>query len=51
MLQQPVITETQRRRALGASTIAFMASFAVWTLFSIIGIRIQKELGLSDTEF
>ena len=51
MLQQPVITETQRRRALGASTIAFMASFAVWTLFSIIGIRIQKELGLSDTQF
>jgi NNP family nitrate/nitrite transporter-like MFS transporter len=36
---------------LGASTIAFTACFAVWTIFSIIGIRIQKELGLSDTEF
>ena len=28
-----------------------MACFAVWTLFSIIGIQIQKELGLNDTEF
>ena len=51
MLQQPTITEGQRRQALGASTIAFMACFAVWTIFSIIGIRIQKELGLNDTEF
>jgi NNP family nitrate/nitrite transporter-like MFS transporter len=51
MLQQMMITEGQRRRALGASTIAFMACFAVWTLFSIIGIQIQNQLGLSDTEF
>jgi NNP family nitrate/nitrite transporter-like MFS transporter len=28
-----------------------MACFAVWTIFSIIGISIQKQLGLSDTEF
>ena len=51
MLQQPIITEGQRRQALGMSTLAFTACFAVWTLFSIIGIRIQKELGLNDTEF
>jgi MFS transporter, NNP family, nitrate/nitrite transporter len=51
MLQQPIITEGLRRQALGMSTIAFTACFAVWTIFSIIGIRIQKELGLSDTEF
>ncbi len=51
MLQQMIITEGQRRQALGASTIAFMACFAVWTLFSIIGIQIQNQLGLSDTEF
>lgn len=25
--------------------------FAVWTIFSIIGIRIKQELGLSETEF
>ncbi|HVU31181.1 MAG TPA: nitrate/nitrite transporter, partial [Sphingomicrobium sp.] len=51
MLQQSMITEGQRRRALGLSTIAFTACFAVWTLFSIIGIRIQKELGLNNAEF
>ena len=51
-MHQPLaITEGQRRWALAASTIAFMACFALWTVFSIIGIRIQKELGLSDTEF
>ena len=47
MIQQLTLTESQRSRALGASTIAFMACFAVWTIFSIIGIRIQKELGLT----
>jgi hypothetical protein len=33
------------------STIAFTACFAVWTIFSIIGIQIQKNLGLNETEF
>jgi NNP family nitrate/nitrite transporter-like MFS transporter len=51
MHQHIAVTEGQRRLALGASTIAFTACFAVWTIFSIIGIRIQQELGLSDTEF
>ncbi len=40
-----------RQRALGASTIAFTACFAVWTIFSIIGIQIKKDLGLSETQF
>src|SRR6266702_2199437 len=38
-------------RALWLSTIAFTICFAVWTIFSIIGIRIRQELGLNDTEF
>ncbi|MYD75923.1 MAG: NarK/NasA family nitrate transporter [Gammaproteobacteria bacterium] len=38
-------------RALGLSTFAFTVCFAVWTIFSIIGVRIQQELGLSETEF
>src|SRR5690554_2241277 len=38
-------------RALWASTIAFTACFAVWTIFSIIGLQIKDELGLSETEF
>lgn len=33
------------------STLAFTVCFAVWTIFSIIGIRIRQDLGLSDTEF
>jgi MFS transporter, NNP family, nitrate/nitrite transporter len=38
-------------RALWMSTIAFTICFAVWTIFSIIGIRIKQELGLTETEF
>ena len=37
--------------ALGMSTFAFAVCFAVWTLFSIIGVRIKQDLGLSETEF
>ena len=37
--------------ALGMSTFAFTACFAVWTVFSIIGIRIKQELGLNEAEF
>jgi NNP family nitrate/nitrite transporter-like MFS transporter len=37
--------------ALWLSTIAFTASFAVWTIFSIIGIQIQTDLGLNETQF
>jgi NNP family nitrate/nitrite transporter-like MFS transporter len=33
------------------STIAFTVCFAVWTIFSIIGVRIKQELGLSETQF
>ncbi|BCH21106.1 MFS transporter [Mesorhizobium sp. L-8-3] len=38
-------------RALSMSTIAFTVCFAVWTIFSIIGVRIKAELGLTDTQF
>ena len=31
------------------STLAFTVCFAVWTIFSIIGIRIKQELGLNGT--
>jgi len=51
MYQASIITEGQRRWALSASTISFMACFALWTIFSIIGIQIKKQLGLNDTEF
>ncbi len=41
----------QQTRALTLSTIAFTICFAVWTIFSIIGVQIKQELGLNETEF
>lgn len=41
----------EQNRALALSTIAFTACFAVWTIFSIIGVAIKDELGLTDTQF
>jgi len=38
-------------RALWLSAIAFTVCFAVWTIFSIIGAQIKKDLGLNDTQF
>ena len=40
-----------RYHALCLSTVAFTLCFAVWTLFSIIGVRIKQQLGLNDSEF
>ena len=37
-------------RALGLSTLSFTVCFAVWTIFSIIGVRLQAQLSLSNTE-
>ncbi len=33
------------------NTAAFTVNFMVWTMFSIIGIKIKGELGLNETEF
>lgn len=38
-------------RVLWMSTLAFTVCFAVWTIFSIIGVHIKQELGLTETEF
>lgn len=37
--------------ALWVSTFAFTACFAVWTIFSIIGVQIKTNLGLSEAQF
>src|SRR6476659_5133897 len=44
-------TTHDQTRALWFSTVAFTVCFAVWTIFSIIGVQIKKDLGLTDTEF
>ncbi len=36
---------------LAMSTLAFSACFAIWVIFSILGIPIKELLGLSETQF
>ncbi|MDP7537811.1 MAG: nitrate/nitrite transporter [Methylococcales bacterium] len=38
-------------RNLTLSTFSFGVCFAVWSIFSIIGIEIKQNLGLDETEF
>ncbi|SEN23492.1 MFS transporter, NNP family, nitrate/nitrite transporter [Paracoccus alcaliphilus] len=45
------VSRADQTRALSLSTIAFTTCFAVWTIFSIIGVAIKGELGLNDTQF
>lgn len=45
------VTSGQQNKALGMSTLAFTVCFAVWTIFSIIGVKIKQDLGLSETQF
>ncbi|MXX89113.1 MAG: NarK/NasA family nitrate transporter [Boseongicola sp. SB0665_bin_10] len=51
MLAQDEISRPDQYRALGLSTFAFTVCFAVWTIFSIIGVKIKQDLGLNDTQF
>lgn len=45
------VSRSDQYRALGLSTFAFTVCFAVWTIFSIIGVKLKQELGLNDTQF
>ena len=45
------VSRGDSNRALVLSTLAFTTCFAVWTIFSVIGVTIKEELGLSDTQF
>ena len=45
------VTPRKQHTMLGMSTLAFTVCFAVWTIFSIIGVKIKQNLGLSETEF
>jgi MFS transporter, NNP family, nitrate/nitrite transporter len=47
----PAVASGQPNKALALSTISFTICFAVWTVFSIIGIQIQQDLGLSEAQF
>ena len=45
------VNPAHQQAALWMGTLAFTISFAVWTIFSIIGLQIKEQLGLNDTEF
>lgn len=45
------VSPAQQQRAMWLSTFAFTVCFAVWTIFSIIGIQIKQDLGLNETSF
>ena len=45
------VRDGDRRRALWASTAAFTTCFAAWTIFSILGVQVKADLGLSDLQF
>ncbi|MFA5538224.1 MAG: MFS transporter [Gemmobacter sp.] len=47
----PQPTAAEQNRALWLSTIAFTLCFAVWTIFSIIGIEIRRDLGLTEFQY
>jgi len=51
MQTEATASSSEQNRALGLSTIAFTACFAVWTIFSIIGVAIKAELGLTEAQF
>ena len=44
-------SKIDQTRALTLSTIAFTVCFAIWTIFSILGIQIKQDLGLNNTQF
>lgn len=50
-MNTPNVTSGEQKRALTASTLSFTVCFAVWTIFSIIGIKIKADLGLNDSQF
>ena len=49
MMEQTV--DPKAGQIVATSTLAFTVCFAVWSIFSIIGIGIKQQLGLDDTEF
>lgn len=51
MLEDSAVNRGDQYRALSISTLAFSVCFAVWTIFSIIGIQIKQDLGLNETQF
>jgi NNP family nitrate/nitrite transporter-like MFS transporter len=52
-MPEPIVEFDRRKQisVLTMNTAAFTVNFMVWTMFSIIGIKIKGELSLNETEF
>lgn len=52
LIEVPPVHDTGKGagRVMTLSTISFTLMFAVWLMFGILGIPIQKELGISDEQ-
>ena len=44
------VSSARQQRALWLSTFAFTTCFAVWMIFSIIGIQIKKDLAVGTRQ-
>jgi NNP family nitrate/nitrite transporter-like MFS transporter len=44
-------TISQQSSAIAMAALVFAGCFAAWTMVSVIGLQIQQELRLSDTQF
>ncbi|HET8900136.1 MAG TPA: MFS transporter, partial [Rhodanobacteraceae bacterium] len=45
------VTPARQQRALWLSTVAMAVCFAIWVIFSILGVKLKQQLGLSDSQF
>jgi len=45
-----ILETTRRQLVLWLSTLAFTLMFAVWLMFGVLGVPIQKELQLTDVQ-
>ena len=50
-MTSPAASAPGASRALWTSTAAFTICFAVWTIFSILGLELKALLGLGEAEF
>lgn len=51
MFDAATVQSAQQRRALCCATFSLTMCVAVWVVFSIVGLELQRELALSDTQY
>ena len=51
MISVEEVPRSKQNKALAVSTVTFTVCFAVWTIFSIIGLQLKEDLGLNETQF